>query len=109
MAGSTAVVPEQLPEVESRVPLAGTRHMQPRRFVYVLESLANPDRHYVGLTADVRKRLQMHNDLRGIHTCKFGPWRLIVAIEFVDETHAVRFEEFLKSGSGRAFARRHFG
>jgi hypothetical protein len=28
--------------------------------------------------------------------------------EFSDETRAVRFERYLKSGSGRAFAKRHF-
>lgn len=31
------------------------------------------------------------------------------AIEFPDEPRAVRFEKYLKSGSGRAFAKRHFG
>ena len=83
--------------------------MEPRRFVYVLESVTDPDRHYVGLTADVCKRLHMHNDMCAIHTSKFAPWRLLVAMEFADVDHAVRFEKFLKTGSGRAFARRHFG
>jgi hypothetical protein len=31
-----------------------------------------------------------------------------VVIEFTTE-QAVRFEKYLKSGSGRAFAKRHFG
>ena len=31
-----------------------------------------------------------------------------VVIEFPDEARAVRFERYLKSGSGRAFAKRHF-
>ncbi len=82
--------------------------MQPRRFVYDLESLVDADRHYVGLTADVHKRLAVHNDGGAIHTSKFGPWRLLVAIEFADANCASRFEKFLKRGSGRAFARRHF-
>jgi hypothetical protein len=30
-----------------------------------------------------------------------------VVIEFADEERAVRFERYLKSGSGVAFARRH--
>jgi len=29
-------------------------------------------------------------------------------IEFPDEARAIRFERYLKSGSGRAFANRHF-
>jgi len=38
-----------------------------------------------------------------------APWRIVVSIEFPDEGAAVRFERYLKSGSGRAFAKRHFG
>jgi hypothetical protein len=33
---------------------------------------------------------------------------MTVCIEFVDERDAARFERYLKSASGRAFARRHF-
>jgi hypothetical protein len=32
-----------------------------------------------------------------------------VSIEFPNESAAARFEKYLKSGSGRAFATRHFG
>jgi hypothetical protein len=32
-----------------------------------------------------------------------------VSIEFPTEAQALRFERYLKSGSGRAFAKRHFG
>jgi hypothetical protein len=52
--------------------------MEPRRFVYILRSDTDPDRHYVGLTSDVAERLHWH-------------------------------ERYLKTGSGRAFAKRHFG
>ena len=37
------------------------------------------------------------------------PWQFVVSIEFAEERTAVHFERYLKSGSGRAFARRHFG
>jgi hypothetical protein len=33
---------------------------------------------------------------------------VIVSIEFPEERAALRFERYLKSGSGRAFATRHF-
>jgi hypothetical protein len=33
---------------------------------------------------------------------------LVVSIEFATEQQALRFERYLKSGSGRAFAKRHF-
>jgi hypothetical protein len=39
---------------------------------------------------------------------KHKPWTLVVALEFTDEALAKRFEKYLKSGSGRAFAKRHF-
>jgi hypothetical protein len=32
-----------------------------------------------------------------------------VSMEFPDESAAARFERYLKSGSGRAVATRHFG
>jgi hypothetical protein len=36
------------------------------------------------------------------------PWGLVAAIILADEPTAIRFERYLKSGSGRAFAKRHF-
>jgi hypothetical protein len=33
---------------------------------------------------------------------------MIVSLEVPDEQAAIRFEQHLKSGSGRAFAKRHF-
>ena len=79
-----------------------------RCFVYVLESLTEPDRHYTGLCTNVEERLELHNNGLSHHTAKWRPWRLIVAIEFAEEVVAARFERYLKTGSGRAFARRHF-
>jgi hypothetical protein len=34
--------------------------------------------------------------------------RFVVSIEFPTEKEVLRFERYLKSGSGRAFAKRHF-
>jgi hypothetical protein len=36
------------------------------------------------------------------------PWELVVAVRFEDARRAAAFEQYLKSGSGRAFAKRHF-
>jgi len=79
-----------------------------KHFVYVLESSRSPDRHYIGLTSDVSARLAAHNDARSWHTAKHGPWKLLVSMEFTDAAVAARFERYLKTGSGRAFAGRHF-
>ena len=83
--------------------------MEPRRFVYILRSGSNPDRHYVGLASDVERRLKWHNDGPSGVTVHHRPWTLVVALEFADAKVAARFERYLKSGSGRAFAKKHFG
>jgi len=80
----------------------------PKTIVYVLKSAADPDRHYVGLTSDLSSRLHWHNLGPVGQTRMHRPWRVSVSIEFADEQRARRFERYLKSGSGRAFARRHF-
>ena len=36
------------------------------------------------------------------------PWSIVASVEFPDERAAAHFERYLKSGSGRAFAKRHF-
>lgn len=80
-----------------------------KRFVYLLRSLDDANRPYVGLTSNVPGRLGFHNTGLSPHTAKHRPWELVVSIEFADQQRAVRFEKYLKSGSGRAFAKRHFG
>jgi putative endonuclease len=80
-----------------------------RRFVYVLRSERDPARHYVGATSDVEQRLTWHNSELAGHTIHHQPWRVVVSIAFPEEQTALRFERYLKSGSGRAFAKRHFG
>jgi predicted GIY-YIG superfamily endonuclease len=90
---------------------AGGRGMRGigRRFVYILRSDVHPSRHYVGVTSDVGNRLEWHNHGPCGHTAEHRPWSPVVIVEFPPEQQAVRFEHYLKSGSGRAFARRHFG
>src|SRR5262249_52283117 len=80
-----------------------------RRFVYILRSERDPARHYVRVASDVDERLDWHNGGSSGYTIHHRPWCLVVSIEFPDETSALGFEKYLKSGSGRAFAKRHFG
>ena len=79
-----------------------------KRFVYVLRDADRNTSFYVGLSSDVGARLADHNMGRCLHTASRRPWQLHVVIEFSDEDRAIRFERYLKSGSGRAFAKRHF-
>jgi predicted GIY-YIG superfamily endonuclease len=50
--------------------------------------------------------LAKHNAGEVPHTAKFRPWRLKTYDAFSDEQQAFAFEKYLKSGYGRAFAKR---
>src|SRR5207247_11274585 len=76
-------------------------------YVYILQSKSVPNQRYIGLTRDLKKRLLDHQDGRSPHTAKFAPWLMVAYFAFVAEKQAVAFERYLKSGSGRAFAKRH--
>ena len=78
-----------------------------KRFVYVLKD-ADETGYYVGLTSNVQARVAAHNAGQCPHTAARRPWQIHVVMEFAEEAAAIRFEKYLKSGSGRAFAKRHF-
>jgi putative endonuclease len=76
------------------------------KYVYLLESINFPGETYIGLAEDLRKRLAAPNAGQSLHTKKFKPWRLVTYLAFSDEDKAVAFERYLKSSSGRAFAKK---
>ena len=53
-------------------------------YVYILQSEAESQRFYTGLTNDLRTRLKAHNSGRIIHTAKWKPWRLKTYIALSD-------------------------
>ena len=75
-------------------------------YVYILQSVADADRHYVGFTENLRDRLARHNAGSVPHTSKHRPWRIKSAVAFTDESRALEFERYLKTASGRAFAKK---
>ena len=75
-------------------------------YVYILRSLGYLDRYYVGVTADLRSRLETHNAGEVAHTSKYAPWAIKTYVAFSDEKQAIAFEKYLKSPSGRAFAKK---
>lgn len=79
-----------------------------KRIVYVLQSETDPARYYTGLTSNLAARLDAHNSGQCRHTASGMPWVIDVIVEFSDERRALAFERYLKSGSGSAFAKRHF-
>ena len=78
------------------------------KYVYLLQSLSDAGQRYIGSTSDFQKRLKQHNSSDSRHTRKFQPWKPVVVMRFEDDRKAAAFEEYLKSGSGHAFANRHF-
>jgi predicted GIY-YIG superfamily endonuclease len=76
------------------------------KYVYFLQSINHPDQDYVGLADDLSARLKVHNSGGSSHTAKYKPWRLVTYVGFSDEAKAVAFERYMKSGSGRAFAKK---
>jgi putative endonuclease len=76
-------------------------------YVYTLASLSNPNQIYTGQTQDLKQRLRLHNSGKVTHTSKFAPWRIRSATAFKNRERALAFERYLKSGSGRAFLKRH--
>lgn len=76
-------------------------------YAYVIESLSEPGRLYRGSAGDVDKRLAYHNAGKSSHTSKHRPWKLRMYVALETEALSRRFERYLKSGSGHAFANRH--
>jgi putative endonuclease len=75
------------------------------KYVYILESL-DSEHFYIGITDDLRARLKKHNAGEVTHTSKYRPWKVRTYVAFSDEKLAFDFEKYLKSGSGRAFAKK---
>jgi putative endonuclease len=75
-------------------------------YVYIVRSIAVPEQEYVGTTANLQQRVADHNAGKSTHTAKFIPWQLIWYSAFPDKYKALEFEKYLKSHSGRAFAKK---
>jgi len=75
-------------------------------YVYILQSELQTEHFYVGFTEDLQDRLKMHNTGHVPHTIKFRPWRIKTAIAFTCREQASQFERYLKTASGRAFAKK---
>jgi predicted GIY-YIG superfamily endonuclease len=52
--------------------------------------------------------LAEHNSGKSIYASAYKPWYLEVCVTFKEKEKAIAFEKYLKSSSGRAFAKKHF-
>ena len=77
-------------------------------YVYILVSVSDESCHYTGITEDLEARLKAHNSGKVPHTSKYRPWRIENYIAFHSRDKAAAFEKYLKSHSGRAFAKKRF-
>ena len=71
-------------------------------FVYILQGEQNGT-FYIGHTADLRERMQRHNDGRSLYTKAKGPWKLIYQEEFRSRNEACRREREIKEKRNRAY------
>jgi predicted GIY-YIG superfamily endonuclease len=78
-------------------------------YVYILKSLKVRDRFYIGLTSNLKRRLNEHDDPSSDnYTYRYLPWKLETYVVFENDSAAKKFESYLKTSSGRTFLKRHF-
>ena len=75
-------------------------------YVYILQSVKAPADFYSGFTENLEQRLAEHNSGKSVHTQALRSWRVKTCIAFTDRTSALDFERYLKTASGRAFAKK---
>lgn len=75
-------------------------------YVHILQSELDANHFCIGCTEDLKTRLGSHNAGEIPHTSKFRPRKIKTAIAFTEQERAFAFERYLKTASGRAFARK---
>ncbi|PIZ29387.1 MAG: excinuclease ABC subunit C [Alphaproteobacteria bacterium CG_4_10_14_0_8_um_filter_53_9] len=80
-------------------------------YVYSLQSISHPHKFYIGQTVrwpEDEERLTEHNSGKTAATQERRPWKLVAYFAFTTSSQALAFEVYLKTGSGRAFLKKHF-
>ena len=75
--------------------------------MHYVYSLKCKDGFYVGCTDDIKERLERHNKGHVPATKSRLPVELEFYMATPDKYKAFEFEKYLKSGSGRAFIKKH--
>lgn len=75
-------------------------------YVYILQSKKDASR-YIGMTSDLKKRLQEHNSGKAKYTDTKRPYFVQWYCAFSNKQKAYEFERYLKSSSGYAFTKKH--
>lgn len=77
-------------------------------YVYLIRSISDSSKTYVGYTTNLKQRLKTHNSGGSVYTLQNRPWRLVMYLAFDEEEKALAFEKYIKIGSGYAFAQKRF-
>jgi putative endonuclease len=75
------------------------------QYLYILK-LSNGD-YYIGRTDDLKRRVKEHTLGQERTTKRFLPCKLVTYVAFDSRNRAIKFEKYLKTGSGFAFRNRH--
>ena len=75
-------------------------------YVYILRSESGSEHFYAGFTTNVEERLKVHNAGHVPSTKPYRPWCIKTCLAFDSEAKAKAFEQYLKTQSGRAFAKK---
>ena len=62
------------------------------RYVYILESI-DSEQFYVGITADLQRRLATHNAGEVTHTSKYRPWKIRTYVALSRRRQSLRIRE----------------
>ena len=71
-------------------------------YVYVLKSTLR-NYIYVGLTNDVNRRVNQHNNKRERITRAYAPFEIMLIEEYDSRAEARKREKYLKSGFGKEY------
>ena len=74
-------------------------------YIYILQCSNNLP--YTGCTDNLKERIERHNNGYVPATKDRRPMKLITYFAFSSKYTAFNFEKYLKSGSGRAFLKKH--
>lgn len=75
--------------------------------MYYIYSLECKDGYYIGCTNDLKDRMQRHQKGQAPATADRLPVKLEFYFAIKNKYQAYKFEKYLKSGSGRAFIKKH--
>ena len=74
-------------------------------YVYVIKSKRGLT--YIGQTQNLQQRLKEHNAGKSQWTSQDDEWKIIYTKTFESRSEAMRYEKWLKSGTGRDFIKKH--